>query len=77
MKLIHKGKSPTHPLVVLDFKRKIYIEEFPDGTYKIWNKKLLRVGCYRRITEFKKLNGCIYCPHCDEWFSLDHWEEVT
>jgi hypothetical protein len=82
-KLRHVGIRPTHPTQVLDFKRKTYLEEFPNGTYKIWTKKLLSSGCgydYKfdedlKRSDVKELQGCLYCPRCDEYFSKDQWED--
>lgn len=76
MKLIHKGVRPAYPIEVSDFKRKLFIEELPDGDYKIWNIKLLKSGCGSILdSEFiTLLMGCIYCPWCDEYFSKDQWE---
>lgn len=73
--MIHKGVRPTYHIQVLDFKRKLYIEEFPDGTYKVWTKKQLRSGCGDTIDHISELMGCIYCPTCNEYFSKDQWDE--
>lgn len=74
-KIKHIGRRPQYPVQVLDFKRKTYIEEFPDGSYKIWNKKMLNSGCDGVVEEIKELYDCIYCPHCNEYFSKDQWED--
>lgn len=76
-KLRHVGLHPTHPIELLDFKRKLYIEDFPDGTYKIWNKRQLNSGCGKTVplTYMREMRGCIYCPWCDEWFSKKQWLE--
>lgn len=72
----HVGIKPLYPLEMLDFKRKIYLEEMPDGQIRLWNKRMLKSGCNNEISpeEFKELDECIYCPYCDEFFSYEQWE---
>lgn len=77
MILRHVGIRPTHELQVLDFKRKIFIEEFPDGSYNLWNIKMLKSGCNWVIKETHELMDCYYCPACNEWFSKNQWESVS
>lgn len=75
--LIHVGTRPTYELQVLDFKRKLYIEEFPDGGYRIWNKRMLKSGCNKTIdNDPEEMRGCLYCPWCDEWFNREQWSEL-
>jgi hypothetical protein len=76
LKLIHKGIRPLHSLTVLDFKKKIYYEEYPDETFRLWNKRMLNSGCDNVISSPKELMECYYCPKCDEYFSKDQWEEI-
>lgn len=76
MNLKHKGIRPTYPLLQLDFKRKLYYEEFPDGKIKIWNKRTLISGCDTVVENPRRLMECYYCPKCDEWFSVDQWVET-
>ena len=75
MTLIHKGIRPIHDIEMLDFKRKIYIEEFPDGSYRLWTNKQLKSGCGKTVNIISELMGCIYCKHCNEYFSKDQWYE--
>jgi hypothetical protein len=80
MRLIHKGIRPIADIEVLDFKRKLYIEELPDGTYRVWTKKQLNSGCNlvtRSLAYRDELMGCFYCKHCNEWFSKDQWEKES
>ena len=72
----HKGIRPTYELQVLDNKRKLYLEEFPNGGYRVWNKRMLKSGCGKRtdISEYEVIGECYYCKHCDEWFHKDQWE---
>jgi hypothetical protein len=74
--LIHKGVRPVYPIEMLDFKRKIWLEECPDGRIKLWNSKMLTSGCNNELDiPVRELEGCIYCPWCDEYFSYDQWED--
>jgi hypothetical protein len=72
----HIGIKPMYPLEMLDFKRKIYLEEMPDGQIRLWNKRMLKSGCGNTIEphEYKEVDDCIYCPYCDEFFSYEQWE---
>lgn len=75
MTLRHIGIRPIYNIELLDFKRKIYIEEFPDGSYKLWNKRQLKSGCNRIAWgEVLEMRDCYYCPTCDEWFNKNQWE---
>lgn len=77
MTLIHKGVRPLHFLTLLDFKKSLYYEEYPDGTGKIWTTKMLNSGCgFVLKTEPRELRECWYCPRCDEYFSKSQWEGV-
>lgn len=76
MTLRHKGIRPVHPVEVLDFKRKLFIEDYPDGGYKIWTQRMLRSGCDKIVEDIHELRDCYYCPRCDEWFHKDQWESV-
>lgn len=76
MILIHKGVRPKYNLTLIDFKKKIYYEEDPNGNFiKYWNMRMLNSGCNNviRIAP-KELMDCYYCPRCDEYFSKDQWE---
>lgn len=77
MRLRHVGIRPLHPLTLVDFKKRIYYEYYPDGTKKRWNERMLNSGCGTVTGNLVKLLGCFYCPQCDEWFSVNQWEEVT
>lgn len=73
----HKGVRPLHPLSLIDWKKKsLYYEEYPNGTFRIWTIRQLVSGCDGVVREMKELQGCYYCPHCDEWFSKDQWSET-
>ena len=74
MILVHKGVRPEYPIHLLDFKRKIYYEEYPDGSIVLWNKKLLNSGCNIASVILEEMRGCFYCPLCKEWFSRSQWE---
>jgi len=66
----HVGVRPTHlPLEVQEGgrKRKTYYENFPDGSYKIWNARLLNSGCGRTLTEYEEDGNLIYCSYCKTW----------
>lgn len=76
MKLRHVGIRPLHPLTLVDFKKKIYYEYYPDGSYKRWNLRMLKSGCGRATSDLIKLLECYYCPTCDEWFAVNQWETV-
>lgn len=72
MRLKHVGVRPTHPLT-LDFKKKIYYEECPNGKRLRWTKRMLSSGCDQIIYKPREMMGCFYCPWCAEWFSRDQW----
>lgn len=73
----HKGIRPTHVLEVLSFKKKTYIEIFPDGGYRVWNKRQLKSGCgkYTDVERHEIIQDCYYCKHCREWFNEEQWEK--
>lgn len=74
-KLKHVGVRPQYDIQLLDFKRKIWVEELPDGELKLWNERQLKSGCgYSTIDRGAYLENCVYCPVCDEWFSFNQWE---
>lgn len=75
MMLIHKGVRPTNELEEISFKKKYYAEHFDDGSWRLWTMKLLKSGCGLGVLEVKDLGGLIYCPHCEEWFSKEQYEE--
>jgi hypothetical protein len=54
MILRHKGIRPLHSLALIDFKKKIYCEEYPDGTFKLWNNRTLNSGCVLEVTTLVK-----------------------
>ena len=74
----HKGIRPLFPIQIINWKKSIYLEEFPDDTgYRIWNLRMLNSGCGKSLTGDEIiLSGCIYCPHCDEYFNEEQWEVV-
>lgn len=74
MTFTHKGIRPTYDLVLLDFKRKIYCEEYPNGDYRIWNKRMLKSGCNVVTKTVREMMDCYYCATCDEWFNKEQWQ---
>lgn len=73
----HKGIRPTHELILINWKKSIYMEEFPDGAYRVWNLRMLKSGCGKILEDDEiLLSGCIYCHHCDEYFNEEQWEVV-
>jgi hypothetical protein len=75
-KLIHKGVRPVYDIYLVDFKKKIYYEEYPNGTIKLWNLRTLNSGCGNVISAPRELMDCYYCPKCDEYFSKNQWEII-
>lgn len=75
MILIHKGVRPTYDIQMLDFKRKIYLEELPCGGYRLWNRRQLFSGCDNETDSPMEMRGCYYCKTCDEWFNKEQWRE--
>lgn len=74
----HVGVRPEHlPLEIADNgkRRKIYYENFPDGSYKIWNARLLKSGCGAYLTEFKIEGNLVYCKTCEEWANINQFQE--
>jgi uncharacterized protein YbaR (Trm112 family) len=77
--MTHKGIRPEYALVRVDYKRRIYMEQFEDGGYRIWNMRMLKSGCgvsLREVDEVKEMMDCIYCPTCKEWFNVEQWEDM-
>ena len=74
--LKHIGIRPLHKLTVLDFKKKIFYEEYPDDTFKLWNERMLNSGCNTIVADTTELMDCYYCPACDEYFSKNQWETL-
>lgn len=76
MALRHVGIRPKHSLTLIDFKKKIWEEEYPDGKIKVWNLRTLNSGCDKSFEGYQlEIYDCIYCPYCDEYFSKDQWIE--
>lgn len=75
----HKGIRPTHPIALINWKRSIYIEDYPDSDeYRIWNLRMLNSGCGKILQgDELVLSGCIYCPTCDEYFNEEQWVTAT
>ena len=73
----HKGVRPVNPLIrELDKRKRVtYYEEFDDGSYKIWNNRLLNSGCGGKLTEVLEDGDLLYCPHCREWCNKNQFEE--
>lgn len=76
MRIKHVGIRPLHPLTLVDYKRKIYYEYFPDGSYRVWNERQLNSGCGVETELILTMSGCLYCPACKEYFSDNQWEHV-
>lgn len=78
MMLQHVGIRPIHPLTLVDFKKKIWEEEFPNGHVRRWNKRMLYSGCNELIDPDRAeiLMECIYCPTCKEYFNTEQWKEI-
>jgi len=76
--LVHVGIRPTHRLEYYEGRKRqeTYHEIFPNGSYRIWTKKMLKSGCGKKIKTIKQLLGLIYCPYCDEYFSRDQFKEM-
>jgi hypothetical protein len=73
----HKGIRPSFEIALINWKKSIYIEEYPNGNYRIWNLRMLNSGCGKILEDDEiLLSGCIYCPHCDEYFNEEQWEVV-
>lgn len=80
MLLKHVGIRPIHPLIF--FNRRLRIvhrykyEVFPDGSYKLWSKKMLNSGCNHLVNGDIRVGDLIYCDYCDELFSSNQFEET-
>lgn len=76
MALRHVGIRPLHPLTLIDFKKKIWEEKYPDGSIRHWNLRQLNSGCGKSFSGYQlEIYDCIYCPYCDEYFSKEQWIE--
>lgn len=76
MALRHVGIRPLYSLTLIDFKKKIWEEEYPDGKIKSWNLRQLNSGCGKAFEGYTlEIYDCIYCPYCDEYFSKEQWHE--
>lgn len=67
----HVGVRPEHlPLERAESKKKrvTYYENFPDGSYKIWNTRQLNSGCNSTLTDPETDGNLIYCYICKAWF---------
>lgn len=79
----HVGIRPVFELTVLDFKRCLWVETFPDGSTRVWNKRMLRSGCNEVTKQPRELTigitgeVLLYCPHCDEYYAKEQWREET
>lgn len=78
--LVHVGIRPKYKLVYQPDKagkryRKTYHETLPNGGYKIWTARMLKSGCGHVIDDIIRLEGLIYCPKCDEYFSESQFKE--
>ena len=73
----HVGARPARlPLVVDERckrKRKTYFEVLDDGSYRLWNNRLLNSGCGRVVTEIVEDGNLIYCPTCRAWFNNEQF----
>jgi len=73
----HKGIRPTYEIQLINWKKRIYIEDLPDEEYRVWNLRMLNSGCGKIISGDEiSLMGCIYCPTCDQYFNEEQWEVV-
>ena len=74
----HVGIRPKNDLLSLNVNDRKYLryELHPGGGHTIWTMRMLKSGCNNIITEIKLLKGCVYCPHCREYFSMNQFEEV-
>lgn len=74
MALRHVGIRPKYSLTLIDFKKKIWEEEYPSGKVRLWNLRQLNSGCGQVFEGYQlEIYDCIYCPHCDEYFSKEQW----
>lgn len=78
MKIQHTGIAPQFPLVFDDStekkKNQQWFEFFPDGTYRIWNKRTLVPGCQRWLTNPEEQDNLLFCDYCQQWFHRDHYK---
>lgn len=58
----------------LNYFYKNHVEEFEDGSKKIWNARTLASGCGNETKSAKRLGELIYCEHCDEYFNKEQFE---
>jgi len=76
----HVGVRPKHKIVLnadtFKLKNFEYFEHYPDGSYKIWNKRLLASGCNNFTLGDDRYEGLIYCEYCDEYFNENQFIEV-
>lgn len=75
----HIGIRPENPIHLVDFRKKIYYEDLPNGKEKRWTLRQLNSGCGKDVKGemwLREDRGCYYCPWCDEWFSKNQWEMV-
>lgn len=83
MLLRHKGIRPKHTLITVyensPYRKNFVKEKLPNGCYRLWSDKTLTSGCGSVFEEETSLglDGLIYCPYCDEYFSTDQFEEMS
>lgn len=81
MRIQHVGIRPEYPLIKFTEGRKALggykYEIFPDGGHKLWSHRMLTSGCDEVIERWQVYRGLIYCPTCDEWFSVNQFKEYT
>lgn len=75
--LVHVGVRPEYEIREVDRfgVNRIYREERPDGSYKIWNERQLESGCGFGLTKVVEADNLLFCRYCDEWFSKDQFKE--
>ena len=83
MRLVHRGIRPTTKLHSEGHISKPYgphkfrqYELLPDGSKKYWDKKTLNSGCTKIFSDIVKLDGLIYCPTCEQYFSANQFGEI-
>ena len=76
----HVGIRPIHQLAYSIKGVKpvdgLKYEEFPDGSHRVWHKRMLESGCDHEFETVVDLDDLIYCPNCVEYFSKDQFEKV-
>ncbi len=79
MTLIHLGIRPEFKLVYRTQKLRAIdgfrYELLPDGSYKVWSMRALKSGCNQVVSGNKRIGDLIYCDYCDEFFSLNQFQE--